>query len=146
MASVSVLLDKKTINLIRICKGFDIVKIRLLIGLGKKSAYILRQWFLSDQYLKFRHYKLSGNTGIFAEKAKKGKPKRMISLRLVRSNNDLVIKSFPLNLFEKSRAGYKDKPIYQRLLTTKLKDEVAGKVGNWAEGYSDKIINGELNK
>jgi hypothetical protein len=142
MAGIKFNLDRQAKNLIKLAKGYNFILARLMLGLGKKGMYELRKMFLSGQYLQFRNYTTQGNTGLYSLSGHK----KMITSSLSKDKSQIKISSFPLNLFEKGRAGYNDKPIYRAILGTKLKNEIEGNLSSWAENYSDTIINGELNK
>lgn len=142
MAGLNVNFDEKARQLIATCLGFDDVLVRLMLGIGKRSLFLLRKMLLSGEHLKFTNYITEGNIGFFSKKGKR----RMISSKLLKNKAVIHISSFPLNLFERSRKGYNDKPIYRALLTSKLKNEIENKLTQWAEEYATIIIDKDSQK
>lgn len=134
---VTYTVDKDTAALLKKMENFPQVAARIMLGLSARSRFILRSMLLSKQYLKFENYIEEGKTELYSKSGRK----RMISAKLSKDATKLRISSFSLNLFERGRKGYKDKPEYRGILTGRLAREVEGQLSAWGEMYADKILN-----
>ena len=116
--------------------SFHNIPMRMLRGVGKKTAYILLQMLKSGKYLHFSNYTTKGHTKMFSAKGNKS----MITIKGSKKGDRVTIASFPLNLFERKRRGYKDKIIYRAIMRSKLAASVKGQLNGWGNHYMDVIV------
>jgi len=138
MAGLKIEPDKKYRRLLHACRHFENdISLRLLMGIGKRVTVDFRKMLLSGRYLDFVNYSKEGKSEL---KSSKGN-KRMITLKVPGKRKDkAIIASFPMNLFNKSRRGYRDRPIYRALLTKVLRNKAESKVAGYGEFYAEKIV------
>ena len=141
MARIDVKADKAFQRLMKLTAGYEEYTARVLLGIGARATFILRQMYTSGDYLEFVNYVLEGKTGF---RSKHGN-KRMISRKMNKKGDKLRISSFVVNPFEKARKKasgglFDDNPIYQKILTKKMVAMVIPKISGWGENYSKDIF------
>lgn len=137
MAGVTIKREQAYYRFLWLINSFRGLSGRVMSGVVKKAAFQLKAILTSGTTLHFVNYADDGQTGMLSRKG----GKRMINAKLMKGT--LVgakLTAFPLNLFERGRKGYLDNPMYKYILTKRVKAIADGKVGEWAQKYTDLIL------
>lgn len=121
--------------LLKLAKIFPELNGRLLALVGKRSRVLLKEKYLSGQELDLRKFP-TDKRGRFT-----------VTSNVNKRRTFTKIASYPVNLFERGRglrSGAREPGRF--IITKKLKQDVAARIGSYTSEFERRILEPELNK